>query len=62
MKTDIKRMQQVLLNLVSNAIKFTPKEGKIVILVEKLKSEQIEENDMLRISIADNGLGIKKKN
>jgi signal transduction histidine kinase len=55
-------MQQVLLNLVSNAIKFTPKEGKIVILVEKLKSEQIEENDMLRISIVDNGLGIKKKN
>jgi signal transduction histidine kinase len=35
-KTDIKRMQQVLLNLVSNAIKFTPPQGKVVVLVEKL--------------------------
>lgn len=33
-KTDQKRMQQVLLNLYSNALKFTDKQGKILILVE----------------------------
>jgi signal transduction histidine kinase len=61
-KTDIKRMQQVLLNLLSNAIKFTPSEGRVVVLVEKLKAEQILETDKIRISVTDNGLGIKKKN
>ena len=55
-------MQQVLLNLVSNAIKFTPPQGKVVVLVEKLKADQILESDKLRISVTDNGLGIKKKN
>ena len=37
LKTDIKRLQQVLLNLVSNSIKFTPKAGRILIMIEKLE-------------------------
>ena len=35
-KTDMKRMQQVLLNLYSNAVKFTPRNGKISIVVDLL--------------------------
>ena len=57
-KTDTKRMQQVLLNLLSNAVKFTQKHGSIVIMVEKQK---IGKKEMLRISVTDNGQGIKKK-
>ena len=50
--TDQKRLQQVLLNLYSNAIKFTQKHGKITILIEKLQM-------FVRISVIDKGLGIK---
>ena len=56
LKTDMKRLQQVLLNLLSNAIKFTDRNGKIQLLVEKL------ENNTVRISVVDNGKGIKVKN
>ena len=55
-KTDTKRLQQVLLNILSNAIKFTDRNGKIQVLVEKL------DNDKIRISVMDNGRGIKVKN
>ena len=46
-------MQQVLLNLFSNALKFTDRNGKITIVVEKNQTQ-------LRISVVDNGLGIKE--
>ncbi len=38
-------------NILSNAIKFTPNNGKVVIAIE-------EENSSVKISIADNGVGI----
>ena len=53
-KTDQKRLQQVLLNLVSNAIKFTNKKGKIIMQVEL-------QSNHLKLSVMDNGIGIKKK-
>ena len=51
-KTDQKRLQQVLLNLVSNAVKFT-EGGTITITFEVLSDHQ------LRIQVRDTGIGIR---
>jgi signal transduction histidine kinase len=45
---------QVMLNLVSNAVKFTPQNGKIDISVQMLGTDE-----SLEISVRDNGTGIK---
>jgi PAS domain S-box-containing protein len=46
------RLQQVIWNLLSNAIKFTPKEGKVQVVLERVNSH-------IEISVADTGIGIK---
>jgi PAS domain S-box-containing protein len=49
---DPNRLQQVIWNLLSNAVKFTPREGKIQILLERVDSH-------IEISVADTGVGIR---
>jgi PAS domain S-box-containing protein len=51
------RIQQVLTNLVSNAIKFTPK-GEIQIGMELVES--YEDEMLLRLSVRDTGIGISE--
>ena len=46
------RLQQVVWNLLSNAIKFTPKDGRVQVLLERVNSH-------IEISVADTGVGIK---
>ena len=53
-KTDKKRLQQIILNLMSNALKFTDRNGKILIIAEK-------KGEFVRISVVDSGIGIKKR-
>jgi len=48
---DIQRIRQVMQNLVGNAIKYTPSEGRIEISTE-------QENNNVWIKVSDNGLGI----
>ena len=54
---DVVRIQQVATNFLSNAIKFTPKGGKILI---SLTYDLI--SDELIFSVKDSGVGIDKKN
>lgn len=51
---DYQKIQQILLNLVGNAIKFTQKNGQILICASKTKKH-------LTISVKDNGCGIPEK-
>ena len=51
---DNAKVRQVFLNLLSNATKFTPDGGWI-------KVEVVRENKWCRVSVIDNGIGIKKE-
>ncbi|MCY0993209.1 ATP-binding protein [Nannocystis sp. ILAH1] len=51
---DEQALEQVLLNLIDNAVKYTPAGGKIVVRAKK-------RGDMVRIEVEDNGPGIEAR-
>jgi PAS domain S-box-containing protein len=48
---DPSRLQQVVWNLVSNAVKFTPKNGRVQVRLERVNSH-------IEVSVSDTGIGI----
>lgn len=52
-KADVEQIQQVLHNLLNNAIKFSPDNSTIII-------ETTEKNDRIFVSVKDHGIGIPK--
>jgi len=48
---DPDRLQQILWNLLSNAVKFTPKNGRVQVLLQRINSH-------IELVISDNGIGI----
>lgn len=62
---DFSRIQQILINLYTNSIKFTREKGSISTIVERYgdteKTESINNNISLLFSIADTGIGINDK-
>lgn len=71
---DTNRLEQVLTNLVSNAIKFTPSDGKITITSKIINSNDIKteecfasekeklSGDYIQVCVSDEGIGIEKEN
>ena len=53
---DATKLQQVLVNILGNAVKFTPKGGKIHFMIEQV--EQQKGKAKLRFEISDTGIGI----
>ncbi|MBW4418371.1 MAG: PAS domain S-box protein [Myxacorys californica WJT36-NPBG1] len=55
---DAGRLQQVIWNLLTNAIKFTPSQGSIAVNLERSLSEPSRANSMAQITVSDTGQGI----
>jgi signal transduction histidine kinase len=52
---DIERIEQVLVNLLDNAIKFSPTDGRVAV-------ELFSMRDQVRVSVSDEGAGIPPEN
>ena len=65
METDEKRVRQILLNLLYNAVKFTNTGGRVTLQVQKISvpESNADQCDLparfLRFSVTDNGIGIE---
>ena len=56
--TDRRRLQQVLLNIQSNALKFTEKGGSVTVFYSLYK---LDGKSYLEVQVKDTGMGIKRK-
>ncbi|WAC13485.1 hybrid sensor histidine kinase/response regulator transcription factor [Dyadobacter pollutisoli] len=56
MEFDANKIERVILNLLSNAFKHTPKEGRIMLSI--FKAEDTDAKQCLNIQISDTGIGI----
>jgi two-component system sensor histidine kinase/response regulator len=56
---DATKLQQVLINLLGNAVKFTPRGGKIHFMIGQIS--RTKEKARLRFEISDTGIGIDEK-
>jgi PAS domain S-box-containing protein len=53
---DSKRLRQIVLNLVTNAVKFTPAEGSVSVTVSTARRD--ENTPVVRVDVVDSGIGI----
>jgi two-component system phosphate regulon sensor histidine kinase PhoR len=61
-EADEDRLRQILINVLSNGINYTPEGGKVKIRVEPPVNGKVTmENEMVKLTISDTGIGIPKK-
>lgn len=64
---DAGKIEQVLNNIISNAIKFTPNNGKISVNIEEIDSDFVDaelssdSESYIKITVEDSGIGIKNE-
>jgi two-component system, OmpR family, phosphate regulon sensor histidine kinase PhoR len=61
MEADEDRLRQIVINLLSNGIAYTPEGGKVKVKVIPLYTDGGKDPDQIRFIIADTGIGIPKK-
>ena len=57
---DIVKVKEVLLNLISNAVKFTPEGGQVTVLIKKLPQES-KESEKVYFEVSDSGVGMTQE-
>jgi signal transduction histidine kinase len=61
MHTDPGKLQQILYNLLSNALKFSPSDGRIDLVARRELDDEGEPSDRVRITVTDQGPGIAEE-
>jgi signal transduction histidine kinase/CheY-like chemotaxis protein len=59
LRSDPGKIKQVLINLISNAVKFTDNKGTIDVIIEKV--DDIEDDIKVKFTVKDTGIGISKE-
>jgi len=59
LRSDPGKIKQILINLISNAVKFTDNRGSIDVVIEKVLSED-EDNVSIKFKVKDTGVGISE--
>ncbi len=54
---DVHQLEQVITNLVHNAIKYTPREGKVTIVARRAHTD----GDYVEVTVTDTGIGISRE-
>lgn len=60
LRSDPGKIKQVLINLISNAVKFTDNKGAIDVIIERVSSR--DDKISVKFSVKDTGVGISKEN
>jgi PAS domain S-box-containing protein len=61
MRMDERRLRQVLINLLNNAVKFTPEGGQVSLEISSYQAPQ-DQMPWLRLQVRDTGIGISSEN